>query len=564
MPNSCSAMAKRKHRPVIAYSADLETTTKEDDCRVWVWGISVIGSDDTFEWGKDVASLCERLSFDESNNIVYFHNLKFDGRFIIDYLLNQGYRHVDDTPTAGEFTSLISNMGMFYTITVKWADGTKTEFRDSLKKLPFSVAEVARAFDQDQGKGEIDYHKDRPVGYEPTAEEIEYLRLDVLIIARALAEQFDEGMKALTVGSDALKEYKSLVFSKTFRKQFPVLDIDTDTEVRRAYRGGYTYADERHLQRETRSGIVLDVNSLYPSVMMNRILPFGKPLRRRGLPEIDEDYPLSIFTVTFTAKLKPEHLPCIQIKNASQFSPTEYLREIVEPTTLTVTNVDWDLYNEHYDIEVLSYDNGFVFQARKGMFDTYINKWMNVKENSDGGRRTIAKLHLNSLYGKLATNPTVQSKYPVLEDGLVKLKLSPVEMRDPIYTPAGVFITAWARDLTIRAAQANYDTFAYADTDSLHLLRDDIPDGIDVHPTRMGAWDHEYSFRRAFYIRAKAYLEEKHDGTKVNRVAGMPTDVSRKLDIDTIHDGQIVDGKKVPKVVPGGVVLVDTPYKVKF
>ncbi len=557
-------MTKRKHRPVIAYSADLETTTKEDDCRVWVWGISVIGSDDTFEWGKDVASLCERLSFDESNNIVYFHNLKFDGRFIIDYLLNQGYRHVDDTPTAGEFTTLISNMGMFYTITVKWTDGTKTEFRDSLKKLPFSVAEVARAFDQDQGKGEIDYHKDRPIGYEPTADEIEYLRLDVLIIARALAEQFDEGMKALTVGSDALKEYKSLVFSKTFRKQFPVLDIDTDTEVRRAYRGGYTYADERHLQRETRSGIVLDVNSLYPSVMMNRILPFGKPLRRRGLPETSEDYPLSIFTVTFTAKLKPKHLPCIQIKNASQFSPTEYLREIVEPTTLTVTNVDWELYNEHYDIEVLSYDNGFVFQARKGMFDTYINKWMNVKENSDGGRRTIAKLHLNSLYGKLATNPTVQSKHPVLEDGLVKLKLSPAEIRDPVYTPAGVFITAWARDLTIRAAQANYDTFAYADTDSLHLLRDDIPDGIDVHPTRIGAWDHEYSFRRAFYIRAKAYLEEKHDGTKVNRVAGMPTDVSRKLDIDTIHDGQIVDGKKVPKVVPGGVVLVDTPYRVKF
>lgn len=557
-------MAKRKHRPVIAYSADLETTTKEDDCRVWVWGISVIGSDETFEWGKDVDSLCERLSHDESNNIVYFHNLKFDGRFIIDYLLNQGYRHVDDTPTAGEFTTLISNMGMFYTITVKWADGVKTEFRDSRKKLPFSVADVARAFDQDQGKGEIDYHKDRPVGYEPTAEEIEYLRLDVLIIARALAEQFDEGMKALTVGSDALKEYKSLVFSKTFRKQFPVLDIDTDTEVRRAYRGGYTYADERHIQRETRSGIVLDVNSLYPSVMMNRILPFGKPLRRRGLPEIDEDYPLSIFTVTFTAKLKPDHLPCIQIKNASQFSPTEYLREIVEPTTLTVTSVDWDLYNEHYDIEVLSYDNGFVFQARKGMFDTYINKWMNVKENSDGGRRTIAKLHLNSLYGKLATNPTVQSKHPVLEDGLVKLKLSPAEIRDPVYTPAGVFITAWARDLTIRAAQANYDTFAYADTDSLHLLRDDIPDGIDVHPTRIGAWDHEYSFRRAFYIRAKAYLEEKHDGTKVNRVAGMPTDVSRKLDIDTVHDGQIVEGKKVPKVVPGGVVLVDTPYKVKF
>src|SRR5699024_4989731 len=163
-----------------------------------------------------------------------------------------------------------------------------------------------------------------------------------------------------------------------------------------------------------------------------------------------------------------------------------------------------------------------------------------------------------------ATSPTGQSKDPAWEDGLVKLKRSPTEPRDPIYTPAGACITARARDLTIRAAQENYDTFAYADTDSLHLLRDDIPDSIDVHPSRIGAWDHEYSFRRAFYIRAKAYLEEKHDGTKVNRVAGLPTHVSAKLDMDTVHDGQIVHGKLVPKVVPGGVVLVDTPYKLKF
>src|SRR5699024_7415679 len=170
-------------------------------------------------------------SFDDAN-IVYFHNLKFDGFFIIDHLLNEGYRHVEESPIAGQFTSLISDMGKFYSITVKWMNGNKTELRDSLKILPFSVADVAKAFGQKQGKGEIDYHKPRPAGYVPTADEIEYLRLDVLIVARALAEQFDEGMKALTIGSDALKEYKSLVYSKTFRKQFPVLDTDTDTEVR--------------------------------------------------------------------------------------------------------------------------------------------------------------------------------------------------------------------------------------------------------------------------------------------------------------------------------------------
>lgn len=562
---------KRKHRAQVAYSADFETITDPEDCRVWVWGVSVIGVDNSFQWGKSIDEFIEFISGEESN-IAYFHNLKFDGHFILDWLLRNGYRHsMDRTPSAGQFLTLISSMGMFYSITVKWNNGSKTEFRDSYKKLPFKVANIAKAWKLEEGKGEIDYHKPRPVGYDPDEDELDYLRRDVEIVASALASQFDEGMKALTVGSDSLAEYKRLTFPKTFTKQFPVLDIAADSDIRKAYRGGFTYADERYLQKPTRSGIALDVNSLYPYIMKDRVLPFGRPLRRTGKPVLTEDYPLSVFTVTFTAKLKKDHLPCIQVKHTSQYVPTDYQKVITDPLTLTVTNVDWDLYNDHYDIDVLSYDDGYAFQGRRGMFDIFIGKWMAVKENSEGGRRELAKLQLNSLYGKTATNPHVASKYPTMEDNKVKLKLAPEEIRDPVYTPAGVFITAYARDLTIRAAQDNFDTFAYADTDSLHLMRDTVPESIEVHPTKLGAWKREYGFKRAFYIRAKAYLEEVNDdevtpklGRKVNRIAGMPIDVSEKLEIDTVHDGQVITGKKVPRVVPGGIVLSDTSFTLKF
>lgn len=523
----------------------------------------VIGDVSQASYGLDVDSMIERITEDHSN-VVYFHNLRFDGGFVTDWLLRNGYHHRQDKPAAGEFSTLISDMGRWYSITVKWENGNKTEFRDSYKKLPMSVADVAKAFDLEESKGDIDYHKPRPVGYEPTPEEWDYLRRDFEIIAHALKEEFDHAMKGLTVGADSLKEYKALTFSKTFDKRFPVLDYDTDADIRRAYRGGFTYADPRHTQQVTRSGITLDVNSLYPFIMHERLLPFGRPLRRKGLPLPDDDYPLTVFTVTFTAKLKPNHIPCIQVKGTPMFAPTEYLTEITDPTTLTVTNVDWDLFNEHYDIEVESYDNGYAFKAARGMFDTYVDKWTNVKANSDGGRRAIAKLHLNSLYGKFATNPRVTGKFPSMENDAVKLTLGPEEIRDPVYTPVGAFVTAWARDLTIRAAQANYDTFAYADTDSLHLLRDDVPDGINVHPTELGAWDHEYSFRRAFYIRAKAYLEETHEGVKVNRIAGVPRSVSDGLSMDDVHDGMVLHGKLVPRAVPGGVVLKDVPYELKF
>ena len=53
---------------------------------------------------------------------------------------------------------------------------------------------------------------------------------------------------------------------------------------------------------------------------------------------------------------------------------------------------------------------------------------------------------LNSLYGKFATNPDITPKLPYLkEDGSVGYRLGEKETRDPVYTPMGCFITAWAR-----------------------------------------------------------------------------------------------------------------------
>jgi hypothetical protein len=350
-------------------------------------------------------------------------------------------------------------------------------------------------------------------------------------------------MTRLTVASDSLAEYKKLTGGEEFKRIFPVLSEYMDSEIRRAYRGGFTYSDPRFRGYVTRSGLVLDVNSLYPSVMVNQHLPYGEPTFVNGKVEPTKSRPLVIFSVTFTAKIKENHIPCIQIKGTSMFASTEYLTEIVEPVTIMVTNVDWDLYNDHYDIDVLAYGGGWAFHAVKGMFDPYIKKWAAIKENASGGRREIAKLHLNSLYGKFASNPNVTSKIPTLEDNMVKLVRGDDEKRPPVYTAVGVFITSYARDLTIRAAQSNYDVFAYADTDSLHLLTDKIPESIDIHPTKMGAWKHEYNFDAAFYIRPKAYIERhfeclckpeervhlESERCYTTHIAGLPESVTEKI-----------------------------------
>lgn len=539
--------------------ADFETTTDPDDCRVWAYGIASVELEPDTILGTsidDFVDECERES-----SVIWFHNLAFDGSFIIDWLLKNGYEWVPGVPGIGEFTSLISGMGKFYQITVRWFSGVRTYFKDSLKKLPMSVSHVAKTFQLDEGKGELDYTKHRPVGYKPNRDEWDYIRRDVEIVAKALYRQSLQGMSKLTIGSDALAEYRQIVGKRFFEQFFPTLDVDMDTTVRTAYRGGFTYADPRHTGKRCGAGQTFDVNSLYPYVMRTKPLPYGMPTWFDGAPPTDGSQ--YVVSITFTGSVKEGHIPCVQAKKSMFYRPTDYLDAIDEPLDLVVTDIDLKLIHEHYDVKIHCYNGGLKFKSTTGLFNDYIDKWSKVKENSSGGTKAIAKLFLNSLYGKFATNPTVTGKHPVLEDDTVKLKKSDDETRDPVYTPVGVFITSWARDITIRAAQANYDTFAYADTDSLHLLTNDEPIGIDVDPKRLGAWKREYRFTDAVFLRAKQYGELKEDGEHEIHIAGAPKNIVETLTLDDLKSGNVFHGKLVPRRVPGGIVLTETTFTIQ-
>lgn len=554
-----SVRSRKSHKKLPNYVGDFETTTDENDCRVWSWGLIRVGKLEDYVDGVSLEGFLDCVSQRAAH--VYFHNLAFDGVFIIDFLLKHGYMWVKENPGYKEFTSLISRMGKFYSITVVFDTGYRIEFRDSYKKLPMSVATIAKAFNLHYQKLEIDYNKSRPIGYIPTEHERRYQRNDVAIIAQALEIQFQEKMSKLTVGADSLATYKRMV-GKHFTRRFPILSPEIDSEVRKAYRGGFTYTNPRFARRIVGPGSVYDVNSLYPSVMRSCLLPYGEPVYREGAPS--GDYPLHISSITFTAKLKPNHIPCIQIKKNLSFNPTEYISEIKEPTTVNATNVDLELWQKHYDINILSWNGTFEFKGSHGFFDKYVDHFMEIKKTATGGLRQIAKLHLNSLYGKFATNPDVTGKRPVIRNNAVSLVLNETEMRDPVYTPMGVFITAYARQKTISAAQDNFDSFAYADTDSLHLVGvTEPPSTLDVDPVELGAWKHESNFSRAVYVRAKQYAEEI-DGELDVHIAGLPRDIASNLTFDDMLHGGQWNGKLIPTRVPGGVVLRDTTFTLKI
>lgn len=552
------------------FVADFETTTDMEDCRVWAWGMSDISHDPSFNFGNSLDTFISTVEGMNSN--IYFHNLGFDMWFILDRIMRNGYTHTENQRTKrGEFTTLIDQMGKVFTITIHWKTGFKTQLRDSAKRIPMPVRDIAKAFGLPILKGEIDYDAYRPVGHELTPEEIAYLRNDVHIVAMALAIQGDEGMKKLTVGSDALSDYKSFSGEEAFRGRFPILSPEVDRDIRRAYRGGFTYAAVKYQGKVTGPGNVYDVNSLYPSVMYYERIPWGEPLVYPTLGEAKRhmaDTDVFVTHITFGARLRKGHIPCIQIKGSPHFAATVYQEVIPEGTELFVSSVDLALWMDHYDMDIESAGVTYVFRTAEGLFWEYIDKWSKIKENSEGGRRAIAKLFLNSLYGKFATNPDVTGKIPVWDEknDVPKLVLGREQTRDPVYTPAGVFITAYARNQTIRAAQAHFDQFAYADTDSLHLIGD-APTDLDIHPSRLGAWKHEYHFSEALFARAKAYTEHVDWTPKggpcdewETHIAGLPRDVAAQVRFDDYRNGRVFPGKLTPVRVPGGVVLRDVGF----
>ena len=391
-------MAKDKKR----YVADFETTTNPDDCRVWCFSITEIGNEENTYIGKDIHEFFTHIET-LGSCIIYFHNLAFDGQFIIYHLLTHEFTHTTEQKLkTKEFSTLISDDGVFYSIKVKLDRYQTIEFYDSFKKLPFSVKRIAKDFGLTEQKGEIDYNKERPIGYELDEEEREYVTNDTIIVSKALKHQFDEGLTKMTIASDALNSFKEL---SKFNELFPVLDDATDEYVRHSYRGGWVYVNPIYQDVDLENLQVFDVNSLYPSRMYDCELPYGEPIYYQNEYVYDKEYPLYICRTRATFTLKEHHLPTIQIKNNYRFVGTEYITECTDyPVELILTSVDYNLFCDMYDIGYIEFIDGFKFKSIKGIFKDYIDKWNKIKMDNtgEGGRpalRTIAKLMLNSLYG---------------------------------------------------------------------------------------------------------------------------------------------------------------------
>lgn len=577
------------------YCIDLETTTEEDDCRIWAWSAVNIFNLSDYQWGIDFQSMFDYL-FTKDKSIWYFRNLKFDGEFILNNILTMGYEWTNRRkPLEGQFTTLISDKGAFYSITIN-REGKIIEIRDSMKIINLSIKDTAKAFKLPIQKGDIDYTKYRPIGYIPDENEQEYIKYDVMIDAMSLIYFFEKNLTKMTQGSDAMMDFENIMGGKkNFRRKFPLLKRPVDEYLRKAYKGGFVYVNPVHTGKEVGHGFVLDDNSLFPSRMKYCKLPYGEPVYYEGEYKPDKLNDLYVCHIRCSFKIKKGYIPTIQIKHTLSFQENLYLEssndEIVD---LWLTSVDYKLFRKHYHVSNLTFIDGYKFRSRIHQeFVTYVDKWGAVKikagEEGNAGLRMVAKLLMNSLYGKFGLSITCRSKKPYLQNGFVKYELLEPEERDGVYLPVALFITAYGRELTITQSQkvrdysiAKYgvDMYLYSDTDSVHTLlpKEDLEELFDLDDFRLGAWKIEAEFSKAKFIRQKCYLETHiKDGEEQKKptVAGLPKSMHDMVTYENFKIGTSYfrtesectkEGqgtKKRYKRVKGGVILVDTSFKIK-
>jgi hypothetical protein len=633
---------------------DFETTVYDGQTFTEVWASAVVelGSEDV-KIHHSIRETYNYLYNLRQNICIYYHNLKFDGSFWLSFLLTDlkyeqkiyvnpnndrdvhFLKEKDLTPKS--FVYSISDMGQWYSILIK-TPYALIEIRDSLKLLPFSVEEIAKSFDTKHKKLKMEYTGLRYAGCPITDDEKRYIANDVLVVKEALEIMQLDGHLKLTIGSCCLSEFKSTIDKQDYQAFFPDLTqfklnpleykySNADEYIRHSYRGGWCYLKRGCENRIYTEGITADVNSLYPSMMHSEsgnYYPYGQPVFFKGKipPKCLTDQYYYFVRIRTRFYLKENKLPFIQIKGSFFYKATEMLEtsDIVDKDTgnvcpwykdfdgnikkaiveMVLTQTDFELLQEHYNLLDFELLDGCYFRSITGIFDEYINKYKKIKQNSTGARRTLAKLFLNNLYGKLSSSDISSFKVArEKDDGSLGFTTYEEHEKKVMYIPIGSAITSYARNFTIRAAQQNYKYFVYADTDSIHCCttKKNIK-GIKIHPSNFCCWKLESFWNEAIFVRQKTYIEHvtHEDEEPINepyynvKCAGMPdrcknlflksmegvTDdelekyptnqqefLKTKRTLADFKEGMEVYGKLRPVRIRGGIVLQETTYKMR-
>ena len=563
-----------KRKKYNTYCCDFESTPynqylEEGKTRVYLW--CLMNVDETFsKYGIDLPSFFSLLTeLKEDNILIYFHNLTFDGEFILWYLLENGFECVEEMNNINNtFETTIDDVNSIYKI-VLCLNNKLIEFRCSYKLFPKSIEDIGEMVGVKKLNETHNYEefKNYNTLEEVKEEEIKYITNDVVIMCKLIKYLNSVGINAITMSTSAYKNWRKEKYM--FCKYNLIKDENDEINeiVRKSYRGGITKVNEKYVNKELDSVMSFDVNSLYPSVMYDNPTPIGMGKIYKNIEECKKDrrYLYIVVFVCIKATIKKGYHSFIGSTSGFTYSRKYSYDDEIDNKVLYLWGKEFDLFKRVYEVhgEILKVVG---WKKANNVFKDYIERWYKVKENAkSGAERQLAKLMLNSLYGKFGMNDNRVSKVPVGydEDGII---YKMVDKTTTYYDKkVASFITSCARVKYATMMNLLGDKFVYGDTDSLYITGNTIPkefEGI-VDNKKMGYWKYEGHYIRFKALKAKCYIKQLENGEIERKIAGCPKDTATLINFDNFNTGlKLENCKKLKRKVEGGIVITKTNFTI--
>jgi hypothetical protein len=505
---------------------------------------------------------------------IYVHNLAhYDGVYIIEAL-----------QTLGSVKPLMKDNKIIYIDAAKDCDylgkgaahkkrKIKIRLLDSYSLIPVNLKDLAKEFNCQTQKGSFPHsfvkeHNLNYVGAVPPFsyyervdsseyiemiknfennwslrnEALKYLKNDIISLYEVLIcfakEIFNEYNVNITnyptISSLAMGIYRGHFLKD--ESSIPLLKGEAHNFIRKSYFGGATEVYKPKLA----AGYYYDVNSLYPAAMM-RAMPIGQPIISNE-QNLDKIFGFCLVKVIAPKDLKTPILPFRDEQGKTLFPVGEWVgvyfsEEIKEARKF---GYKFTIYQS------------YIFE-KGDIFSDFVNKLYEKKSNSIGAERQIAKLLLNSLYGRMGLKEIADETVLVKADesdkiysmfeikevlplnngfelirynkkpDLSKIQVpevlkeaarisynldqSPIESNSSIAIASA--ITAYARIHMNQYKFISGNPMFATDTDSGHFEHP-LPDEM-VGP-EIGKMKLEHRFTNAYYIAPKLYGFIKEDG----------------------------------------------------
>lgn len=449
-------LAEIDSKPIKKCVVDLETYDMINPYAVGFYDgktMAVFDGDDCIQQFLDLF-----LTKKYRNYVCFAHNGgKFDFTFIQEHMRKNRY--------FGKYTlkPIITNKMIQITI----YDGNRNRWvlRDSTAFFTDSLKNVARNFQVENQKGEMDHNKVNFWNWRNLTDEWKpYLIKDCKSLYEIM-EKFElyliENYKV-----NLRKVISTAQLAMTiYRRRFLPHAIPTyeayEKDIRQAYKGGRVEVIQHYAENVKH----YDVNSLYPYVMRKYPMPVGRPY----LQEIKiSDFGIVFAKVTCPKDLKIPLL-CTKREDGKLIFPTgTFSGWFCTPELQKAKQIGYKIEIEH----------GYKF-SKSYLFDDYIDHSYKLKKQSEDGSvsYTLAKLLMNSLYGKFGQkreksqyvmNPTEDidlEKVTFFGDDEIYVKKT-VSQSAHILPAIAAFVTTYAR-LELYSWVEKCNEVYYFDTDSI-------------------------------------------------------------------------------------------------